>query len=100
MGSKLFRDPQVLSSALATLGSLHALGSLQPRAFVSLNNLDPLSIYYLFHSKWANSISSISGMSVSLYELRATAILAVFSCSCLNLDDSLYANCLFSIEAL
>ena len=44
MGSKLFRSPQALSSALA------ALGTLQPRAFVFLNNLDPLdsaSNYYL-----------------------------------------------------
>ena len=44
MGSKLFRNPQALSSALA------ALGTLQPRAFVFLNNLDPLdsaSNYYL-----------------------------------------------------
>ena len=35
MGSKLFRDPQALSSTLATLGVP------QPRAFRSLNNLDP-----------------------------------------------------------
>ncbi len=44
MGSKLFRDHQALSSALA------ALGSPQPRAFGSLNNLEPLvsmSNYYL-----------------------------------------------------
>ena len=39
----LFRDPQALSSALA------ALGTLQPRAFGSLNRIDPLnslSTYY------------------------------------------------------
>ena len=44
MGSKLFRNPQALSSALT------ALGTLQPRAFVFLNNLDPLdsvSNYYI-----------------------------------------------------
>ena len=44
MGSTLFRDPQALSSALA------ALGTLQPRAFGSLNRVDPLdsvSNYYL-----------------------------------------------------
>ena len=44
MGSTLFRDPQARSSALA------ALGSLQPRAFGSLNRVDPLdsvSNYYL-----------------------------------------------------
>ena len=44
MGSKLFRNPQALSSALA------ALGTLQPRAFVFLNNLEPLdsaSNYYV-----------------------------------------------------
>ena len=44
MGSKLFRNPQALSSALA------ALGTLQPQAFVFLNNLDPLdsaSNYYI-----------------------------------------------------
>ena len=35
MGSKLFRDPQALSSALTMLGSP------QPRAFRSLNNLSP-----------------------------------------------------------
>ena len=45
MGSTLFRDPQARSSALA------ALGSLQPRAFGSLNRVDPLdsvSNYYVF----------------------------------------------------
>ena len=36
MGSMLFRDPQALSSALALLGTL------QPRAFGSLNRIDPL----------------------------------------------------------
>ena len=44
MGSTLFRDPQAQSSALA------ALGSLQPRAFGSLNRVDPLdsvSNYYI-----------------------------------------------------
>ena len=44
MGSTLFRDPQALSSALA------ALGTLQPRAFGSLNHVDPLdsvSNYYI-----------------------------------------------------
>ena len=43
-GSTVFRDPQALGSALA------ALGSLQPRAFWSLNTVDPsvlLSNYYL-----------------------------------------------------
>ena len=45
MGSTLFRDPQARSSALATLGTL------QPRAFGSLNHVDPLdsvSNYYIF----------------------------------------------------
>ena len=44
MGSTLFRDPQARSSALA------ALGTLQPRAFGSLNHvvpLDSVSNYYL-----------------------------------------------------
>ena len=44
MGSALFRDPQARSSAFA------ALGTLQPRAFGSLNRVDPLdsvSNYYL-----------------------------------------------------
>ena len=44
MGSTLFRVPQARSSALA------ALGTLQPRAFGSLNRVDPLdsvSNYYL-----------------------------------------------------
>ena len=44
MGSTLFRDPQARSSALATLGTL------QPRAFGSLNRVDPLdsvSNYYI-----------------------------------------------------
>ena len=44
MGSTLFRDPQALSSALAVLGML------QPRAFGSLNRVDPLdsvSNYYI-----------------------------------------------------
>ena len=36
MGSTLFRDPQARSSALA------ALGTPQPRAFGSLNRVDPL----------------------------------------------------------
>ena len=36
MGSTLFRDPQALSSTLASLGML------QPRAFGSLNRIDPL----------------------------------------------------------
>ena len=45
MVSTLFRDPQALSSALATLGTL------QPRAFGSLNRvetLDSASNYYLY----------------------------------------------------
>ena len=44
MGSTRFRDPQALSSALA------AFETLQPRAFGSLNRVDPLdsvSNYYL-----------------------------------------------------
>ena len=44
MGSTVFRDPQARSSALA------ALESLQPRAFGSLNRVDPLdsvSNYYI-----------------------------------------------------
>ena len=44
MVSMLFRDPQALSSALASLGTL------QPRAFGSLNHietLDSASNYYL-----------------------------------------------------
>ena len=44
MVSTLFRDPQAQSSALA------ALGTLQPRAFGSLNRvetLDSVSNYYL-----------------------------------------------------
>ena len=44
MGSTLFRDPQARSSALA------ALGTLQPRAFRSLNRIDPLDLvsnYYI-----------------------------------------------------
>ena len=44
MVSTLFRDPQARSSALA------ALGTLQPRAFGSLNHveiLDSVSNYYL-----------------------------------------------------
>ena len=47
MGSMLFRDPQARSSALA------ALGTLQPRAFGSLNHIDPLdsvSNYYIAHT--------------------------------------------------
>ena len=47
MVSTLFRDPQTRSSALA------ALGTLQPRAFRSLNRvetLDSVSNYYLDHS--------------------------------------------------
>ena len=36
MGSMVFRDTQALSSILA------ALRSLQPRAFVSLNTIEPL----------------------------------------------------------
>ena len=46
MGSTLFRDPQARSSALATLGTL------QPRAFRSLNRVDPLDLvsnYYRVH---------------------------------------------------
>ena len=46
MGSKLFRNPQALSSALA------ALGTLQPRPFGSLNRvetLDSISNYYIVH---------------------------------------------------
>ena len=44
MGSTLFRDPQARSSTLATLRTL------QPRAFGSLNRIDPLDLvsnYYL-----------------------------------------------------
>ena len=44
MGSTRFRDPRALSSALA------AFGTQQPRAFGSLNRIDPLnsvSNYYL-----------------------------------------------------
>ena len=45
MGSTLFRDPYARSSALA------ALRTLQPRAFGSLNHIDPLdsvSNYIIF----------------------------------------------------
>ena len=48
MVSTLFRDPQALSSALA------ALGSLQPRAFGSLNRVETLdsdSNYYVEGSR-------------------------------------------------
>ena len=47
MVSTLFRDPQALSSDLASLGTL------QPRAFGSLNRvetLDSASNYYLYSS--------------------------------------------------
>ena len=47
MVSTLFRDPQARSSALA------ALGTLQPRAFGSLNHvetLDSVSNYYIVSS--------------------------------------------------
>ena len=43
MGSTLFRDPQALSSALA------ALGMLQPRAYGSLNRVDPLDSVSNYH---------------------------------------------------
>ena len=45
MVSMLFIDPQALSSALA------ALGTLQPRAFGSLNHIETLDLasnYYLY----------------------------------------------------
>ena len=58
MGPTLFRDPQARSSALA------ALGTLQPRALVSLNRVDPLdsvSNYYLEYrcNKYCNLIGHI-----------------------------------------
>ena len=43
MVSTLFRDPQVLSSALA------ALGTLQPRAFRSLNHVETLGLDFNGH---------------------------------------------------
>ena len=53
MGSTLFRDPQARSSALATLGTL------QPRAFRSLNRvetLDLVSNYYIDTNKAPNKV--------------------------------------------
>ena len=53
MGSTLFRDPQARSSALATLGTL------QPRAFGSLNRvetLDLVSNYYIDTNKAPNKV--------------------------------------------
>ena len=49
VGSMVFRDLQALSSALA------ALGTLQPRPFVSLNTIEPLvslSNYYQQKYVW------------------------------------------------
>ena len=54
MVSTLFRDPQALSRALASLGML------QPRAFGSLNHvetLDSASNYYLLHVPYFLKIS-------------------------------------------
>ena len=51
MGSARFRNPQALSSALASLGTL------QPRAFGFLNRVDPLvsasNLYIVQLKVWA-----------------------------------------------
>ena len=63
MGSKLFRDPQALSSALASLGSP------QPRAFGSLNNLEPLvSVSNYYRGVWCMG-SETSPLSQQLIEV-------------------------------
>ncbi len=75
MVSMLFRDPQARSSAFA------ALGTLQPRAFGSLNRVETLdsgSNYYLMfstHCFWyvvstlINSVERISMSLVHIYQL-------------------------------
>ena len=74
MGSKLFRNPQALSSALA------ALGTLQPRAFVFLNNLDPLdsaSNYYLDYidrCKQRSANTHTAHNRVSFYMVKGRSI--------------------------
>ena len=51
MGSTLFRDSQALSSALA------ALGTVQPRAFGSLNRVDPLNSVSNYYLDWIHKNS-------------------------------------------
>ena len=70
MRSTFFRDPQARSSALA------ALGTLQPRAFRSLNRVDPLdsvSNYYLGLAKIIH-VAATFGMVVGS-ELHERAVL-------------------------
>ena len=73
MVSKLFRDPQARSSALATLGTL------QPRAFRSLNRvvtLDSVSNYYIYSPHAQNHASSgLAGFKMIRLEIRLCHLL-------------------------
>ena len=80
MVSMLFRDPQARSSALA------ALGTLQPRAFGSLNRvetLDSASNYYLdmYYSSviktctFLNAIPYVTGTNTCTYTQFSPIIL-------------------------
>ena len=74
MGYTLFRDPQARSSALAVLGTL------QPRAFRSLNRIDPLdsvSDYYLENLLYVISIKMLNILSplVIVLALRLDSII-------------------------
>ena len=67
MGSTLFRDPQVLDSPLA------AFGMLQPRAFGSLNRVDPsdsVSNYYILHSALECKVPSSFGATYGIDRSR------------------------------
>ena len=60
MGSTRFRNPQALSSTLASLGTL------QPRAFGFLNRIDPLvsvSNYYIDSNKRNSGNNSLNLLS-------------------------------------
>ena len=59
MGSMLFRDPQSRSSTLAMLGTL------QPRAFRTLNRVDPLDSISNYHIKLTEQLKSFGKHSMA-----------------------------------
>ena len=74
MGSTLFRDPQARSSALA------ALGTPQPRAFGSLNRVDPLdSASNLYLVSIAKTLYGYINNSYTPYHVSSRLSVVVFS---------------------
>ena len=61
MGSMVFRDPQ----ALIISSTLAALGTLQPRAFMSLNTIEPLVSLSTYYNYSVSDFGCSSGQSSS-----------------------------------